>query len=92
MKDEYFKYYILSYFDLEKITTESQIVHIIHAKRTPSMFYLIELNGWHHGFSLPNKISREQLSKIIKNLLGDSYLIEKEKRFCFNRKRATGMR
>lgn len=86
MKDEYFKYYILSYFDLEKITTESQIVHVIHAKRTPSMFYLIELNGWHHGFSLPNKISREQLSKIIKNLLGDSYLIEKEKGFVLTEK------
>lgn len=86
MKDEYFKYYILSYFDIDKVTTESQIIHVIHAKRTPSMFYLIESNGWHHGFSLSDKISRQQLSRIIKVLLVDDYLIGKDQGYVLTEK------
>ena len=86
MEDEYLQFYILSYFDLKKVTTVSQIIHVFHAKRTPSMFYLVEVNGWHHGFSLTNKMTREQLSRSVRYLAENSYLIEKEKGYILTNK------
>ena len=86
MKDDYLSYYILSYFDLEKVVTLSQILHVFHAKRTPSMFYLIESNNWHHGFSLTHQMTRKQLAKRIQNLLNKKVLINKEKGYLLTNK------
>lgn len=86
MIDEYLQFYILSYFDLEKVITDAQIIHVFHAKRTPSMFYLIEMNRWHHGFSLTNKMTRKQLLRNIRYLVDHSYLLEKGKGFVLTEK------
>lgn len=68
------------------MVTLSQILHIFHGKRTPSMFYLIEINDWHHGFSLTQRMTREQLSKIIQELLNQQYLISEEKGYLLTNK------
>lgn len=73
------QYYILSYFRKERATSLSQILHVFHAKRTPSMFYMIEINHWHHGFSLSNTVKREDLKQVIQMLLQKHFLIEEDK-------------
>src|SRR5699024_7857707 len=50
------------------------------------MFYLIEINDWHHGFSLTQRMTREQLSKIIQELLNQQYLISEEKGYLLTNK------
>lgn len=79
MRGNYFNYYILSYFKIEKVTRVSQILQVLRGKRTPSMFYLTEINQWHHGFSFEKRIGREELKEIINCLLQDNFLVEKEK-------------
>lgn len=79
MNDEYTQFYILSFFNKEKITSVSQILHIFHAKRTPSMFYVIEINDWHHGFALTSTVNRDDLEKTIQILLQKRCIIEKGK-------------
>lgn len=79
MKEDYFNYYILSYFDVEKVVRLSQVLHVLRGKRTPSMFYITEINNWHHGFSIESFIEREELMNIINSLLRNKLLIDKEK-------------
>lgn len=79
MQENYFNYYILSYFKIEKITRTSQILHVLRGKRTPSMFYLAEVNYWHHGFSIEKRLTREGLKEIINHFLHKELLIKKEK-------------
>lgn len=54
---------------MDKTTNVSQILHTFHGKRTPSMFYLIEVNQWHHGFRIYPNIKIEQLQKNLNELL-----------------------
>lgn len=77
----YFNYYILSYFS-KKITSTSQINHIFHGKRTPSMFYLVEVNKKHHGFSQFKNISKEKIEKNIKQLVFEEKLIRQKKGYA----------
>src|SRR5699024_5497928 len=86
MQDEYLQFYILSYFDFNKLTIVIQIIYSFHAMRTTSIFFLLEVNGWHHGFSLTNKMTREQLSMSVRYLAENSYLIEKEKGYILTNK------
>ncbi len=79
MQGNYFDYYILSYFKIEKVTRVSQILHVLKGKRTPSMFYLTEINHWHHGFSIEKRIERKELEEIINHLVQGKLLLEKEK-------------
>ena len=60
-----FSFYILSYFDLKRLTNISQLLHVFHGKRTPSMFYRMEKNRWHSGFQLSTSIQIEHLEKIV---------------------------
>lgn len=75
--DEYTAYYALSYFRKDRTTSLSQIFHVFHAKRTPSMFYMIESNQWHHGFDLKHAVTHDELKNIIKSLCQNK-LIKKE--------------
>lgn len=79
MRGNYFNYYILSYFKIEKVTRVSQVLHVLKGKRTPSMFYLTEINQWHHGFSIERRIEREELKTIINHLVQNKLLVKKEK-------------
>lgn len=79
MQENYFNYYILSYFKVEKVTRISQILHVLRGKRTPSMFYLTEISHWHHGFLTDNRIERGELEKIIKSFSNNNLLLQKEK-------------
>ena len=74
MDGEYWLYYILSYFNQKRKVNISQLLHVFHAKRTPSMFYIIEINHWHHGFSISKKITRNDLQQTIHLLLQKQYL------------------
>lgn len=78
MKEDYFNYYLLSYFNTDKEISLSQILHVLRGKRTPSMFYITEINQWHHGFSVDKKIQRLELQKIINTLINDNLLTEKK--------------
>ncbi len=79
MTSEYFSFYLLSYFDQERATNISQILHVFHAKRTPSMFYRIERNNWHAGFGLSAAIQREQLKQLAETHMEKGWLREEEK-------------
>lgn len=85
MNDHYFYYYVLSYFDEQKITGLSQILHVFRGKRTPSMFYVTEINKWHHGFSLEKRMTQEKLSSIIQRLLAKQLIIAKEKGYILTK-------
>lgn len=50
------------------------------------MFYLVEINDWHHGFSLAQQMTREYLSKIIQKLLNQEYLVEEGKGYFLTNK------
>lgn len=79
MNDCYLEHYILSYFSLDRITRLSQIFHVFQGKRTPSMFYLIERNKWHHGFSLGDQIKDKEFEAFIQKLLEKQWIEEKDK-------------
>lgn len=84
MKENYFNYYLLSYFKVDKETNTSQILHVLRGKRTPSMFYLVEINHWHHGFSIDKKIKRSKIKDIINTLVNKDYLIKKQKGYLLS--------
>lgn len=74
VKDDYMQLYILSYFRENRTSSVSQILHVFHGKRTPSMFYMIEANQWHHGFSYDSMITRTGLQQVIDRLVKQRYL------------------
>ena len=82
---DYFSLYVLSYFDLDRSTNASQILHVFHGKRTPSMFYRIEKNGWHPGFQLSKNIQMEHLEKIINSHLQNGWLVKYEKGYSLTK-------
>ncbi len=86
MEKYYLKFYILSFFDLEEITTTAQMTHVFQGKRTPSMFYLIEKKGWHHGFERFKRLSEQQLNSIVQQLITAGLLKNKEKGFVLTQK------
>lgn len=86
MREKYFDYYILSYFNLQKITKLSQILHVLRGKRTASMFYLTEVNHWHHGFSIEKRIEKTDLKKIIHMFLQKNLLMKKEEGYLLTNK------
>lgn len=81
LENEYLNRYISSFFDMEKITSVSQIAHVFNGKRTPSMFYLIEARNWHHGFLLSNRLTKEVIQELVNELVKDHQIIEKDKGF-----------
>lgn len=87
MHDNYFTHYILSYFNLNKVTTVSQIIHVLKGKRTASMFFLTEVNNWHHGFAIQKRMTREELKEIMNYLFQKQLLIKKDKGYLLS---ATG--
>lgn len=78
MKDSYFNYYLLSYFQLENEIKPSQIFHVLRGKKTPAMYYLTETKQWHHGFALEKQIERKYLLKIIQLFVNKKWLVSKE--------------
>lgn len=86
MKDQYFNYYILSYFNTEKVVSLSQVLHVLRGKKTPSMYYLTQINQWHHGFSLEKRIEKDDLRVIIRSALDNQLLISKEQGFLLTDK------
>ena len=87
--NEYFSFYILSYFDLKRLTNISQLLHVFHGKRTPSMFYRMEKNRWHSGFQLSTSIQIEHLEKIVNIHLNKGWLTKHEKGYTLT---AAGLR
>lgn len=79
MASEYFTFYLLSYFELERLTNIPQILHVFQGKRTPSMFYRIEKNSWHSGFQLSSKIQSEHLENSVRRHLKKGWLEDGEK-------------
>lgn len=75
----YLDNYILSFFDLNKTTTVSQLFHLFNGKRTPSMFYLIETRKWHHGFLLTSELTRGRINQIVEKLKNNNKLKEIDK-------------
>ena len=78
---DYYTYYILSFFHPERPTSSSQLFHVFQGKRTPSMFYLAEKNGWHHAFAQFKNISDEEIEKVIQSLFQNGLIIQKDKGF-----------
>lgn len=72
----YFLNYLMSYFRTNKTTTSAQLLHVLQGKRTPSMFYLTEINHWHHGFSTFPNITLQDLKKVIHHFTKKNGLIE----------------
>ena len=79
MENNYLYYYILSFFRKERTTNAAQLFHVFQGKRTPSMFYIIEKNRWHHGFSQFKRLTREEMNDIIEELEKEAYLEKSEK-------------
>jgi len=71
---------------MKRPATISQILHVFNGKRTPSMFYTIEKNGWHAGFLLSSAIQREQLDAFVHYFLQNGWVTEEEKRFTLTEK------
>lgn len=92
MENEYLNHYILSYFNTERKTTVSQIAHVFNGKRTPSMFYLIEIRNWHHGFLLSNRLTREVIQELVKKLAIDHQITEKDKGYVLTGKGQKSLR
>ncbi len=88
MRGEYWFYYILSYFNQERPVTTSQLLHVFQGKRTPSMFYMMEANQWHHGFSYNTSITRQDLQQTLQLLLQKQYLQEEKKGYLLTNKGA----
>lgn len=86
MGGEYFNYYFLSYFTTDKIVTIAQILHVLRGKKTPSMYYLTEINHWHHGFSLKKRLKKVDLERMIQPALNRNLLVEKKKGFLLTNK------
>ena len=83
---DYYTYYILSFFHLERPTSSSQLLHTFQGKRTPSMFYLAERNGWHHAFARFNNISDVEIEKVLKGLFQKVLITQKDKGFILTEK------
>lgn len=81
MESDFFNYYILSYFQTDKEVKTSQILHVLRGKKTPSMYYLTEVNQWHHGFSINKKIKSTDLKIIVESAYRKKWLTKKEKGF-----------
>lgn len=79
MDENYFYNYILSFIRIDKITRTSQILHVLRGKRTPSMFYLTEINHWHHGFLARQRMERAELKAIINSFIENQLVEKKEK-------------
>lgn len=73
MTEHYF-YYILSLFNQDKKVSTSQLFNVIQGKRTPSMFYLTEINQWHHIFESDKYLVKEDLNRVIHLLVKRHYL------------------
>lgn len=71
---EYYFYYILSLFNQDKKVSTSQLFNVIQGKRTPSMFYLTEINQWHHIFETDKYLVKEDLNRVIHLLVKRHYL------------------
>lgn len=84
--EDYFYYYILSYFHTEEVVRLSQIFHVLRGKKTPSMYYLTEINHWHHGFSFVKRIEKADLKKTISPALTDYLLLKKDDGFILTKK------
>lgn len=74
-------YYLLSFFNLQKPTSTSQLLHVFQGKRTPSMFYLTEKNGWHHAFLQFKRITIDEIEEVVQQFLQKKWLYPKEKGF-----------
>lgn len=75
----YLDYYLLSFFDAKKATSNAQLLHVFQGKRTPSMFYITEINNWHHAFAQFKFVSVEEIEKIIQQLLHKKWLAKEGK-------------
>lgn len=75
----YHDYYLLSFFDAKRSTSSAQLLHIFQGKRTPSMFYLAEINGWHHAFAQFKYITIEEIEAIIQRLLKKELIVSEDK-------------
>lgn len=83
---DYRMHYILSFFNTERPASSSQILHIFQGKRTPSMFYLAERNGWHHAFAQFKNSSEESVDKVLQVLLQDALIEPQDKGFVLTQK------
>jgi len=79
LQGTYFSYYLLSFFNKKQPVNSGQIIHVFQGKRTPSMFYLIEKNKWHHGFMLAKGLERDRLETIIQSLAKKQWLKAQDK-------------
>lgn len=83
INDDYFTNYLLSFFSLDRELRLPQVLHVLRGKRTPSMYYLTEINKWHHGFSLAKNMQTEKVEQVFDGLLesnlisrsGDGYML-----------------
>lgn len=83
---DYRMHYILSFFHSERPASSSQILHVFQGKRTPSMFYLAEKNGWHHAFAQFKNISEQSIEKVLQVLLQNGLITQKDKGFILTEK------
>lgn len=79
-------YFILSFFNTKRPTSIAQLVHVFRGKRTPSMFYLTEVNKWHHSFAKYMSISEKEVKDILQELIKRSFIIPMDKGFIITGK------
>lgn len=83
---DYHMYYVLSLFNSQRAISSSQLLHTFQGKRTPSMFYLAEKNGWHHAFARFTKVSNQEIEKVLEGLFHKGLITQKDKGFILTEK------
>lgn len=78
---DYFSYYLMTFFQVDKEVRISQILHTLRGKKTPSMYYLTEINQWHHGFSIAKRMEEKDIKIIVQAAYQEKWLRKKEKGF-----------
>ena len=91
MTDNYFNYYVLSYFKIDEKISLNQIYHVLKGKKTPSMYYIVEKNQWHHGFSLEKRIEKKNLKRQINYFLKKSFLVQENENYLLTNKGAEAL-
>lgn len=65
---EYFHYFLLSLFNQETPSKASQLIHVLHGRRTPSMLFKVEQEKLYPAFGLFKSLTKDQLNQYLKTL------------------------
>ncbi|WP_208558762.1 helix-turn-helix domain-containing protein [Marinilactibacillus kalidii] len=70
----YFLMFILKLFNKDYPSKSSQLIHVFNGRRTPSILYKVENEQLHPAFGLFKELTKEQLQKLINQLVREQLL------------------